>query len=81
LKFFLVLALAETTIKDVDMRQFFKRLHTGYCTLISNPFVHSHPEHDLFSAGTDVDPRESAFIIQRSDRFNQLINQLASATY
>lgn len=77
----MVLALAETTIKDVDMRQFFKQLHRGYQELISNPFIHSRLDHDLFSASNDTDTRESANIIEENKRFNLFIDQLALANY
>ncbi|XP_074110229.1 trafficking protein particle complex subunit 2-like protein [Cotesia typhae] len=38
IKFVVVLQTPSTTVRDNDVRMIFRKLHTAYCNVISNPF-------------------------------------------
>ncbi|KAJ3288794.1 Trafficking protein particle complex subunit 2-like protein [Blyttiomyces sp. JEL0837] len=37
-KFIVVITVAETSVKDIEMRNVFRRIHNAYVNLASNPF-------------------------------------------
>ncbi|KAI6188220.1 Trafficking protein particle complex subunit 2-like protein [Aphelenchoides besseyi] len=37
-KFLLIFDVADVTVRDQDVRSYFKRLHVAYCNAVCNPF-------------------------------------------